>query len=188
MATGKAKAKNRLIGPDEHQGNTMGNIFQKLEEAMVAAAFAEAGEQEFASSLLSSGKSSHKKVLLSTDCPVVTGKVLEHALQLCKRLGSMLEVYQIIPAEAVASSPREFFEAGTRRLQSIQDKLSRIGISYKYAIKEATLEEELKEIAVNRRDIMAVIIPMCEGRSGDKEHFKTVMSRLFSCPVVFFET
>jgi hypothetical protein len=169
-------------------GNTMGNIFQKIEEAMVAATFAEAGEHEFASSLLSSGKTSHKKVLLSTDCPVVTGKVLDHALQLCKRLGSMLEVYQIIPSEAVASSPREFFEAGTRRLQSIQDKLSRIGISYKYAIKEATLEEELKIVAENRRDIMAVIIPMCEGRSGDRDQFKAAMSRLFSCPVVFFES
>lgn len=155
---------------------------------MVAAAFAEAGEHDYASSLLSSGKNAHKKVLLSTDCPVVTGKVLDHALQLCKRLGSMLEVYQIIPSEAVTSSPREFFEAGTRRLQAIQERLSRIGIAYKYAIKEATLEEELKMVAKNRRDIMAVIIPMCEGRSGDREHFKTAMSKLFSCPVVFFES
>ncbi|MHB1351489.1 MAG: hypothetical protein ACYCYR_16670 [Desulfobulbaceae bacterium] len=169
-------------------GNTMGNIFQKIEEAMVAAAFAEEGEQEFAASLLSSGKTSHKKVLLSTDCPVVTGKVLDHALQLCKRLGSMLEVYQIIPSETVASSPREFFEAGTRRLQSIQDKLSRIGISYKYAIKEATLEEELKLVAQNRRDIMAVIIPMCDSRTGDREQFRTTMSKMFNCPVVFFES
>lgn len=155
---------------------------------MVAATFAEAGEHAYAQSLLSLGKTSHKKVLLSTDCPVVTGKVLDHALQLCKRLGSMLEVYQVIPAESVASTPREFFEAGTRRLQSIQEKLSKIGIAYKYAIKEATLEEELKTVAKTRRDIMAVIIPMCEGRTGDREKFKTAMSRLFSCPVVFFES
>lgn len=166
----------------------MGNIFQKIEEAMVAAAFAEEGEHEYAASLLAQKKTSNKKVLLSTDCPVVTGKVLDHALQLCKRLGSMLEVYQIIPSEAAASTPTAFFESGTRRLQAIQDRLRDRGIAYKYAIKEATLEEELRTVAKNRRDIMAVIIPLCEGGAGDREKFKTAMGRLFSCPVVFFES
>lgn len=166
----------------------MNNIFKKIEESMVAAAFAEAGEHEYAGKLLTSGKTSHKKVLLSTDCPVLTGKVLDHALNLCKRLGTSLEVFQIIPAEAIESSPRELLEAGTRRLQSLKSKLSTLGISYDFAIKESSIEEELKTISRNRRDILAVIIPVCEGKETDKDSFKTAMSRLFSCPVVFFES
>jgi len=166
----------------------MGNIFKTIEEAMVAATYAEAGEHEFAQMILSSGKNSNKKVLLSTDCPVVTGKVLDHAMNLCKRLGSMLEVYQIIPSENVETSPQEYFEAGTRRLQSLKERLEKLGISYNYAIKEASLEEELTVLARKRRDILAVIIPMCEEKRGDRDDFKTAMSRLFSCPVVFFES
>lgn len=165
----------------------MGNIFKKIEESMVAAAFAESGEQEYAKRLLRSGKTAHKKVLLGTDCPVVTGKVLDHALNLCKRLGSSLEIFQVIPAGAIESSPREFFEAGTRRLQSLKAKLSPLGISYDYVIKESSLEEELQTISQKRRDILAVIIPVCDGRKKEKDDFKTAVGRLFSCPVVFFE-
>jgi len=166
----------------------MVNIFKTIEESMAAAAFAEAGEHEYAANMLSAGKNSHKKVLLSTDCPVVTGKVLDHALNLCRRLGSMLEVYQIIPSESVESTPREFFEAGTKRLQSLKEKLGRIGISYNYSIKEASLEEELTTLARSRRDILAVIIPRCEGRREDKGDFEKAISRLFSCPVIFFDS
>jgi|MTBAKMStandDraft_1061839.scaffolds.fasta_scaffold01603_13 hypothetical protein len=166
----------------------MSNIFKKIEEAMVAAAFAESGEHEYAGSLLKSGKTAHRKVLLSTDCPVVTGKVLDHALNLCKRLGSSLEVFQIIPAGIIESSPREFFEAGTRRLQALKSTLGPLGISYDFAIKESSLEEELRTIARNRRDILAVIIPVCEGNKRDRDSFTAAMGRLFNCPVIFFES
>lgn len=155
---------------------------------MMAAAFAEAGEHDYAAHLLSAGKNSHKKVLLSTDCPIVTGKVLDHALNLCRRLGSMLEVYQIIPSESLESTSREFFETGTRRLQSLKERLGQIGISYNYTIKEASLEEELTALARSRRDILAVIIPRCEGKKEEKKDFEKGISKLFSCPVIFFDS
>ena len=66
-------------------------IIKKIEDAFVAATYAEAGEHEYARTLLQEGKNSHKKVLLSTDCPIVTAQVLNHALTLCKRLGSLRE-------------------------------------------------------------------------------------------------
>lgn len=169
----------------------MSNIFKNIEDSMVAAAFAESGEHEYAGRVLNAGrtaKTAHRKVLLSTDCPVVTGRVLDHALNLCKRLGSSLEIFQIIPAGVIESSPREFFEAGTRRLHALQEKLSPLGISYDYVIKESSLEDELQEISRKRRDILAVIVPVCQGRKGEKDNFKTAVSRLFSCPVVFFES
>jgi hypothetical protein len=171
-----------------HLGLTMANIFKKIEESMVAAAFAEAGEHEYASRLLTAGKTSHKKVLLSTDCPVVTGKVLDHALHLCKRLGSALEVYQIIPGEELTDSSQEVLESGSKRLQSLQARLAALGISYKYAIKESSLEEELQALARMRRDILTVIVPLCRGKTADSEQFKSTMSRLFNCPVVYFES
>ncbi|MCL7489721.1 MAG: hypothetical protein M8357_16260 [Desulfobulbaceae bacterium] len=166
----------------------MSNIIKKIEDAMMAAAFAEAGEHEYARGLLTAGKNSHKKVLLSTDCPVVTGKVLDHAFNLCKRLGSALEVYQIIPMDMSATSPQEFFEKGTRRLQSLQEKMKQLGISYKYSIKEASLQDELTVVASKRRDIMAVIIPVCDGVREQEDEFKSSISGLFRCPVIFFES
>lgn len=172
----------------KRNGMEMGNIFKTIEEAFVAATYAEAGEHDFARSLLEKGKNSHKKVLLSTDCPIVTGQVLHHALNLCKRLGSALEVYQIIPLDKDATSPKENFEKGTKRLQSLQKRLSSLGISYKYSIKEASLRDELSVIAKKRRDIMAVIVPVCEGIQTHKDDFQKTVSQLFSCPVIFFET
>jgi hypothetical protein len=166
----------------------MANIFKKIEEAMVAAAFAEAGEQEYAKSLMANGAAkSRKKVLLSTDCPLVTGKVLDHALNLCRRLGAALEVYQIIPPSLFQEQAQELIETGTERLQSLQQRLSRHGIAYQYAIKEASLEDELKNLALRRRDIQAVIIPMCEGGPGLVDNFRTAISEMFTCPVIFFE-
>jgi len=166
----------------------MANIFKKIEEAMVAATFAEAGEQEYAKSIMADGAGkSRKKVLLSTDCPIVTGNVLDHALNLCRRLGAALEVYQIIPPSLFQESAQELIETGTKRLQSLQKRLSRHGIAYQYAIKEATLEDELKNLARKRRDIQAVIIPTCEGGPGLVDNFRTTISELFTCPVIFFE-
>lgn len=166
----------------------MANIFDKIEETFVSAAFAEAGEHDYARSFVTPGKNSHKKVLLSTDCPVVTGKVLNHALNLCKRLGTALEIYQIIPLDAVSTTPGEYFEKGTRRLQSLQEKLSKLGISYKYTVKEASLREELTAMAGKRRDLMAVIVPVCDHIQQHKNDFRETVSQLFSCPVLFFET
>lgn len=169
-------------------GTEMENIFKIIEETFVAATFAEAGEHDYARSLLQNGENSHKKVLLSTDCPVVTTQVLNHALNLCKRLGSTLEVYQIIPREPVGMSTLEYFEKATRRLQDLRNRLSRMGISYNYIIREATLREELNKIARNRRDVLAVIVPVCEGIQAHKDDFQNSVSQLFNCPVIFFET
>ena len=165
----------------------MENIFKKIEETFTAAAFAEAGEHDFATSLLVDGKNSNKKVLLSTDCPVVTNEVLNHAMSLCKRLGSALEVYQVLPTDMNRTSPREYFEKGTR-LQSLQSTLSRLGICYNYSIKAKSFQEELQALAQKRRDIVAVIVPVCEGIQRHKDDFQKTVSQLFSCPVIFFET
>lgn len=163
-------------------------IIKKIEDAFVAATFAEAGEHEYARNLLQAGKNSHKKVLLSTDCPVVTTQVLNHAFNLCKRLGSGLEVYQIIPREPEGISAMEYFEKVKRRLQNLQERLSREGITYNYVIKEANLREELGEIARKRRDFLAIIVPLCEDIRGHKDDFRNTISQLFNCPVIFFET
>ena len=45
-----------------------------LVSSFVAATYAEAGEHDFAKRILNTGKNAHKKVLLSTDCPVITGQ------------------------------------------------------------------------------------------------------------------
>jgi hypothetical protein len=166
----------------------MKNIFKKIEESMVAATYAEAGEHDYARDLVSEGTfKSPKKILLSTDCPMVTGKVLDHALNLCRRLGAALEVYQIIPPSLFEEPAQDLIEAGTARLQSLQHRLSQHGIDYHYAIKEATLQDELKDLARKRRDIQAVIIPKCEGGPGLMDNFRTKISEMFTCPVIFFE-
>ena len=155
---------------------------------MVAATFAEAGEHDFARELApKSGSTGRKKVLLSTDCPFVTGKIIDHALNLCKRLGAVLEVYQIIPPSLIQEPGKDQIEEGTKRLESLQQKLNRHGIEYQYAIKEASLEDELKQFSVNRRDIEAVIVPMCSESTAMVENFRSTIGNLFACPVIFFE-
>lgn len=166
----------------------MATILKKIEESFVAAAFAEAGEHDFARSVLENKKNLHRKVLLSTDCPVVTAQVLRHALNLCSRLGSVLEIHHIIPREPAGMSAMEYFEKAAARLQKLRKRLGGLGISYNYVIKEATLTEELIEIAGKRRDVLAVIIPLCECIQAQKDDFQNTVSRLFNCPVIFLET
>lgn len=165
----------------------MGNIFKKIEESMTAAAFAEAGEQEYARTILAGGKSASKKVLLGTDCPEITTKILDHALNLCRRLGASLEVFQIISPASVQASATELVEAGMKRLGALQQRLRGVGIAYEYAIKETLLEDELIPLAQKRRDILAVVIPLCGLQEKDKPEFQSMMSQRFKCPVVFFE-
>ena len=162
----------------------MKHLVRIIEETFAAAAFAEAGEHETARNMLTSGKNAHRKVLLSTDCPVVTGQVLDHALALCKRLGSGLEVFQLIPEADQVNGADQWQQS----LRALQEDLARLGVAYRYAVGNPSLLDELTEVAGKRRDIMAVIVPVCEGLKEHREDFQRAISRLFNCPVMFFTT
>jgi len=163
------------------------NFFKKIEKTMMAAAIAEAGKHKFGKTVVT-GKNVHKKVLLGTDCPEITAKILDHSLELCNRLGSSLEIFQLISPEAQQITSFEVIESGINQLRSLKNKLNKIGIEYEYAIRNTLLEEEMANIAKYRRDILAVIVPNCGQQKESDQNFQSTIIQCFKCPVVFFES
>ena len=166
----------------------MGNIFKQIEKAMIAATFAEANERDYARQLLNKEKNAHKKVLLSTNCPLVTDKVLEHSINLSKRLGASLEIYQLLSTEFIKSSNELSIKAGLAKLKELQTGINTSGISYQYTITDTTLMEELTKMAKKRRDILAVVIPTCETSPVLRKRSRQTLSRFFKCPVILFDS
>lgn len=167
---------------------TMANIFETIEKAMIAATFAEANEHDYARQLLNNEKTSHKRVLLSTNCPIVTDKVLKHTVDLSQRLGASLEVYQILSKELTQDSDATKVEEGRAKLNALQAKLKKQGIFYQYAITDTTLMEELSQLARKRRNILAVVIPKCETTPNFRKRSRQALSNIFKCPVILFES
>lgn len=166
----------------------MASLWEKIEEAMVAITFAEAGEHHYARQLLNKNKNGHKKVLLSTNCPLVTGKVLKHALNLSQRLGASLEVYQLFSLELKQSTEQLSEKKGQAKLNDLRGKLNKLGISYHYAVTDTTLMEELSVMARTRRDILAVVIPTCEANPHFRKRSRQTLSHIFKCPVILFDS
>ena len=65
---------------------------EKFQQAMSAAAFAEAGEFETARQIAGKNKNAHKKVLVVLEDEDLNLRLFNYAHDLCKRLGGQLEI------------------------------------------------------------------------------------------------
>lgn len=72
---------------------------------MSAVTFAEHGEVETARHFLPN-KNSNKRVLLGVEEPELNPKLLEYALNLCRRVGAKLEILHFLQAKDRLASPR----------------------------------------------------------------------------------
>jgi hypothetical protein len=155
---------------------------EKFQQAMSAAAFAEAGEFDTARQIARKNKNCHKKVLVVLEHEDLNLRILNYAQNLCERLGGQLEVlYRQRPGEPdirVSEVWQEF-------LGKSEDI-----VCASLAANE-NLDEKLIEYGRKRRDILCVVlrIDLMENKpSAKKKKARSpdwIMQKL-NCPVMVY--
>jgi hypothetical protein len=162
-------------------------MFKKLEEAMTAATFAEAGEFETARQFLQTNKNARKRVLLGTDKPEIAPRTISYALHLCQRLGGGLEIFHMlnIPENETASDLGQEKEPLAALNQALQEK----GVVYQPVSGLDCLADEVLRHAGSRRDILCVVFDALEPDGPKCRKAKENMIAKFQalhCPVVMY--
>jgi len=167
---------------------TLKNFFDSFQETMTAAAFAEAGEFESALQMMTSKKNSNKKILLGTEGNTSLAKTAQYALNACMRLGTNLEVLHLIRKTELVDTHKNT-EKKTKEGQIPRKlKFKKIGVLYYPVFSEDPLEEEVARFAVNRGDILFVVLNKDVGQKRKKgTHFASLLTKL-KCPVVIPQT
>jgi hypothetical protein len=156
---------------------------EKFQKAMAAAAFAEVGEFETARQLAGKNKNAHKKVLVVLEGDDLSMRILNYALDLCKRLGGQLEIlHKQGPGKEDISNTavwREFSQKGEEIF------CSSLGAG-------ESLDDRLIEYGKTRRDILCVVlrIDLMEKKPGKTKEENAwspdwIMQKL-NCPVMVY--
>ena len=155
---------------------------------MAAAAFAEAGEFQSALKMMTSNKNANKKILLGTEGNTPLDKTAQYAFNACTHLGSNLEVLHLLRqkelAETLVNTEKKTKEGHIPRKLNFK----KIGVLYYPVFSENPLEEEVARFAVNRGDLLFVVLNKGEGQKRKKgTHFASLLATL-TCPVVVPQT
>ena len=165
----------------------LATIFEKLEESMTAATFAEAGEFEIARQFLKPNKNAYKRVFLGTDRTEINPKALQYAMQLCQRIGGNLEIFHVIHAaeESMACEA----EQKNRLVEAAQGSLREKGIIYQLVMGEECLAAEVLKYTANRRNLLCVVFDAIDaGNSTCQKARETMLAKFHTlhCPVVVY--
>ncbi len=156
---------------------------EKFQEAMSAAAFAEAGEFETARQLAGKNKNSHKKVLVVLEYEDLSLRILNYAQELCERLGGQLEILHKQGPDRLAICQSEAWQNFTEKME---------GVACTSLAPEESLDETLIEYGKTRRDILCVVLRI---DLMDKKPVKKKMEKAWSpdwimqklnCPVMVY--
>lgn len=150
---------------------------------MVAAAFAEAGEFESARQMTPVSKNSHKKILLGTEGNTSLVKAAQYSFNACVRLGTSLEVLHLIRQTELAESLENIEKKTKEGLIPRKLNFKKIGVLYYPVFSKNPLEEEVARFAVNRGDILFVVLNTDVVQKKRRTHFASLLTNL-RCPVV----
>ena len=156
---------------------------EKFQQAMSAAAFAEAGEFETARQIAGKNKNSHKKVLVVLEGDDLNKRILNYALDLCKRLGGQLEILH-------KQGPRRVDVTKTESWQEFTKKGGQVVCTSLEP--SESLDYKLTEYGETRRDILCVVlrIHLMDKKPDKKKEEKAwspdwIMEKL-NCPVMVY--
>lgn len=127
------------------------NIFEKFQNAMGAAAFAEAGEFESARQFLKTSKNANKKVLLVINGEEVNRRTVKHAWDLSRRLGAMLEIFHVRKQGEHKQTPNVSTTV-------IEDTIGHVKVRSSFMTPQEQIEKKIVEYAANRRDILCIVL------------------------------
>jgi hypothetical protein len=155
---------------------------EKFQQAMSAAAFAEAGEFETARQI-AKNKNSHKKVLVVLENEDLNRRILNYAQDLCERLGGQLEILHKQGPDRLAVCQSAVWQDFTKKAGPV------VCTSL---TPDESLDEMLIEYGKTRRDILCVVLRI---DLMDKKPVKKKAERAWSpdwimqklnCPVMVY--
>jgi hypothetical protein len=131
---------------NEGKRKIMRKWMRKVEDAMAAAAFAEAGEFDIARETLKGPR----KILLALRGEKSDANAFRYALSTCRRIGAGLEILYVSKIEK-------------EMLRKFRSELKREGIDYDVIRKTGSLEQEIRNYTGMKRDILFVVVEVSEG-------------------------
>lgn len=156
---------------------------EKFQKAMSAAAFAEVGEFDTAREIAGKSKNAHKKVLIVLEGDDLNKRILNYALDLCKRLGGQLEILHKQGPNKVDITKTELWQEFTKKGGQV------VGTSLGPG---ESLDDKLTEYGETRRDILCVVlrIHLMDKKPSKKKEEKAwspdwIMEKL-DCPVMVY--
>jgi len=155
---------------------------EKFENAMSAAAFAEAGEFETARQIAGKNKNAHKKVLVVLEGDDLGIRILNYALDLCERLGGQLEIlHKQGPTKMEITKSKVWEEFMKKGEQVVCSSLE----------PSESLDDKLTEYGKTRRDILCVVLRIHLMETPDKKKEGKVWSpdwimQKLNCPVMVY--
>jgi hypothetical protein len=159
------------------------NSKEKFQKAMAAAAFAEVGEFDTARQLAGKNKNSHKKVLVVLEGDELSMRILNYALDLCKRLGGHLEILHKQGPRKVDITTTEVWREFTKKVEEVV--CSSLGA-------RESLDDKLTEYGKTRRDILCVVlrIDLMEKKpikkTGENAWSPDWIMQKLNCPVMVY--
>jgi hypothetical protein len=163
---------------------TLKNFFDTFQETMAAAAFAEAGEFETALQMMTSKKNANKKILLGTEGNTSLAKTAQYAFNACTNLGTNLEVLHLIRQTELVETQKNTAKINKENLISSKLNFKDIGVLYCPVFSKDPLEVEVARFAMNRGDILFVVLNKDEGKKHKRgTYFDSLLTNI-RCPVV----
>jgi hypothetical protein len=159
------------------------NVKEKFQNAMSAAAFAEAGEFETARQIAGKNKNAHKKVLVVLEGDDLSMRILNYASDLCKRLGGQLEILHKPGPGHVNITTAAVWQEFIQKEGQVTCTSLNTGES---------LDDKLTEYGNTRHDILCVVlrIDLMDKKPGKNKEEKAwspdwIMEKL-NCPVMVY--
>jgi len=116
---------------------------KKFEDAMAAAAFAEAGEHEKAREILKS----RKTVLLAISDRMFNRDVLKYALNISERIDASLEILYVTESEKEKIGLKDFIS-----------EVKKEGFRFSLVMKKGCVKRAILDYTEQRRDVVFVVI------------------------------
>ena len=150
----------------------MGKFQEKIDDFMSAVTFAEAGEHEIAREILND----RGKVLLATKENQTDTQAFKFALNICRRIGSSLDVLYISSKKGVTPTISKFIE-----------DLTREGIKCTFSKRIGCLRNQIIDYTNDNKEILFVVIESSENLDVECRRTSKKMSdawKSLSCPLV----
>ena len=146
----------------------MKKFFDNFEKVFASAAFAETGEFETAGEILESNKNAHKNVLLVTNGEEISQNAINHAVNLCKRVGTNLEIIHSVETQD-SELEKELYQQKKEKLQSILKHFNSIGVGFELHFDFGRFPETFIEKIKNRCDIFCVVLSATKQQTSGRK-------------------